>query len=352
MAEADPNIDAAPAKSAERAPIASATSGTDAAAILMMLLGEKEAADILSRLDPTEVQTLGTAMFGVSNVTENQIEGAFDLFLKKAQSRISIGFDVEPKIRTVMETALGMERAENVLARITPQTRSAALDALQWMDPKTVASLIEHEHPQIAALVLSHLEPTIAADVLHLLPPATQPDIIFRVATLESVTSEALEDLERVLTREHTRSVSTPATARGGTTEAAKIMNHMRPGTNQQIIKSVAKLDKTLAQTIQDEMFVFADLMNIDEKSLGTLFRSVENETLVVALKGADEKLRAKILGCMSKRAAESVVDEMEERGPIRIAEVLDAQKEVLATARKLADAGTIQLSNGGDDYV
>ena len=350
MAEADPGIE----KPAYRAPdkAKTVTSGTDAAAILMMMLGEKEAADVLSRLDPAEVQQLGTAMFGVSGCNEDQIEGAFQLFMKKAQGRTSIGADVAPKIRTVMEAALGVERAENVLARITPQTRSEALDALQWMDPKTVASLIEHEHPQIAALVLSHLEPLVAADVLDLLPAADQPDIIYRVATLESVTAEALDDLERVLTREHTRSVVAPANVRGGTAEAAKIMNNMRPGSNQKIIKSVAKLDKQIAQTIEDAMFVFANLIEIDEKSLGTLFRSVENEILVVALKGADPILRAKILGCMSKRAAESVIDAMEERGPIRLAEVLDAQKEVLATARKLADAGTIQLAARGDDYV
>ena len=351
MAEADPNVPTPPpAKPASKA--APATSGTDAAAILMMLLGDKEAAEVLSRLEPTEVQQLGTAMFGVSDVSEDQIEGAFELFMKKAKGRTAIGVNAAPKIRTVMETALGAERAENVLARIAPPKRSETLESLQWMDPKTVAALVEHEHPQIAALVLSQLEPSAAADVLDLLPKAIQPDIIYRVATLDSVSAEALEDLERVLAREHTRSASTPTVARGGATEAARIMNNMRPGQDQQIIKSVAKLDKALAQTIEEEMFVFANLMDVDDKSLGTLFRSVESETLVVALKGADEKLKEKILGCMSKRAAETIVDEMEERGPIRLAEVLDAQKTVLAVARKLADAGTIQLSGRGDDYV
>lgn len=351
MAEADPNIEAAP-KPVEKAAPAPQTSGMDAAAILMMLLGDKEAADVLSRLEPTEVQQLGAAMFGVSDVTEDQIDGALNLFMSRAQGRTSIGVDVAPKIRTVMETALGAERAENVLARISPPTRSGTLDALQWMDPRTIAALIEHEHPQISALVLSQLEPATAADVLDLLPKANQPDIIYRVATLESVSAEAFEDLERVLTREHTRTAAAPAIARGGATEAAKIMNNMRPGQDQQIIKSVAKLDKTLAQNIQDEMFVFGNLIDVDDKSLGTLLRSVESETLVVALKGADDRLREKILGCMSKRAAETIVDEMEERGPIRLAEVLEAQKEVLAVARKLADAGTIQLSGRGDDYV
>jgi flagellar motor switch protein FliG len=220
------------------------------------------------------------------------------------------------------------------------------------MDAKTIVALIEHEHPQIAALVLAHLEPPMAADVLQLLPADMQSDVIYRVATLESVTAEALDELERVLVREVTRSSSTPATSRGGAAEAAKIMNNTRPGADQRIIRSLAKVDKKLAQTIEDAMFIFENLIDVDEKNLGMLLRNVESDVLVVALKGADEKLREKILGCMSSRAADSIRDEMEARGPMRLAEVLEAQKEVLAVARRLADAGTIMLAGRGDDYV
>jgi flagellar motor switch protein FliG len=251
-----------------------------------------------------------------------------------------------------MEQALGPERAESVLARITPPTDSRALDALRWMDARTIVALIEHEHPQIAALVLAHLEPPMAADVLQLLPMDLQSDVIYRVATLESVTAEALDELERVLVREVARTSSTPATARGGAAEAAKIMNNTRPGADQRIIRSLAKVDKKLAQTIEDAMFIFENLIDVDEKNLGMLLRNVESDVLVVALKGADEKLREKILGCMSSRAADSIRDEMEARGPMRLAEVLEAQKEVLAVARRLADAGTIMLAGRGDDYV
>jgi flagellar motor switch protein FliG len=327
-------------------------SGSEAAAILLMLLGDDEAANVLSRLDPSEVQHLGSAMFNVADVSEEQVEGVFDLFLNRARARTTIGFGAAPRIRAVMEQALGAERAESVLARITPPTDSRALDSLRWMDAKTIAALVEHEHPQIAALVLAHLEPPVAADVLQLLPADLQPDIIHRVATLESVTSEALDELERILVREVTRTSSRPATARGGATEAAKIMNNTRPGTDTRIIAKLAKVDKKLAQTIEDEMFIFDNLIEVDEKNLGMLLRSVESEILVVALKGADEKLREKILGCMSSRAADSIRDEMEERGPMRLAEVLEAQKEVLAIARRLADAGTIMLNGRGDDYV
>jgi flagellar motor switch protein FliG len=344
--------EAAVAAPAPEAPAAAGPSGSEAAAILLMLLGDEEAANVLSRLEPTEVQHLGTAMFNVANVSEEQVEGVFDLFLSRARARTTIGFGAAPRIRSVMEQALGADRAESVLARITPPTDSRALDSLRWMDAKTIAALVEHEHPQIAALVLAHLEPPVAADVLQLLPVDLQPDVIHRVATLESVTAEALEELERVLVREVARTSSRPATARGGASEAAKIMNNTRPGTDQRIIAKLAKLDKKLAQTIEEEMFIFDNLIDLDEKNLGMLLRSVENDILVVALKGADEKLREKMLGCMSSRAADSIRDEIEERGPMRLAEVLEAQKELLAIARRLADAGTIMLNGRGDDYV
>ncbi|CAA9530888.1 MAG: Flagellar motor switch protein FliG [uncultured Sphingosinicella sp.] len=327
-------------------------SGSEAAAILLMLLGDEEAADVLKRLDPTEVQHLGAAMFNVADVTEDQVERVLDLFMTRAKARTTIGFGSAPRIRSVMEQALGQDRAESMLARITPPTDSRALDAMRWMDAPTIAALIENEHPQIAALVLAHLEPPAAADVLQLLAPDLQADVIYRVATLESVTAEALEELEHVLVREVTRSSSRPATARGGAAEAAKIMNNTRAGTDQRIIRTLAKVDKKLAAAIEDEMFVFDNLNELDDKNLGTLLRNIENDVLVVALKGAEEKVREKMLGCMSSRAADSIRDEMEERGPMRLAEVLEAQKEVIAIARRLSDAGTIMLKGRGDDYV
>jgi len=329
-----------------------APSGGEAAAILLMLLGDDEAADVLGRLDPTEVQDLGSAMFNVADVRETQVEQVFDLFLAKARACTAIGFGAGPRIRSVMEQALGPERAESVLARITPATNSRALDALRWMDAKTIASLIDREHPQIAALVLAHLDPPIAADVLQLLPAEVQPDVIYRVATLESVTQEALDELEHILVREVARTSHTTATARGGAAEAAKIMNHTRPGSDQRIIRAVAKVDKKLAEAIEDEMFIFDHLMDVDEKSLGMLLQNVESEVLVVALKGADDRVREKLFGCMSSRAADSVRDEIEARGPMRLVEVMEAQKEVLAVARQLADAGTIMLTGRGEDYV
>lgn len=326
--------------------------GSEAAAILLMLLAEDEAAEVLSRLDPDEVQQLGGAMFSVADVSEEQVDGVLDLFVDRARARTTIGFSADTQIRGMMQRALGQDRADNVMARITPPKRASSLDALKWMDPKMIAQLVEHEHPQIAALVLAHLEPPVAADVLQLLDEETQADVVYRVATLGEVSSEALEDLERVLLKQVSRSRGGTSAKRGGAAEAAKIVNSTRTAAEQRLIKALARLDKQLARTIEDEMFIFDDLMEVDDKSLGTILRSVENDTLVVALKGADQKLRQKMFGCMSSRAAQSIQDEIAERGPMRLAEVTEAQKLILQAARTLADAGTVMLGGKGDDYV
>jgi len=332
---------------------ADAPAGSSAAAILLMLLSEDEAAQVLGRLDPDEVQELGTAMFSVADVSEEEVEGVLDQFVDRARERTTIGFGADSQIRAMMERALGAERAENMLARITPPTRSSALDSLKWMDAKTIAALVEPEHPQIAALVLAHLEPGVAADVLQLLDEEAQADIVYRVATLGPVSAEALDDLERLLLRQVNKKANgSNAPARGGASEAAKIVNSTRTQVEQRVIRQLAKLDKNLARQIEDEMFVFDNLMLLTEKDLGALMRQVDNEILILALKGCEPQLRAKIFGCMSSRAAQSIQDEMAERGPTRLAEVQEAQKQVLAIARRMAEAGTIMLGGKGEDYV
>jgi len=342
MAEADPEFE-----------FVQTPTGSEAAAILLMLLGEEEAAQLLSRLDPQEVQHLGGAMFGVADVSETQVNGVLDQFVGRARERTSIGFGADQQIKSMMSRALGTDRAENMLARITPPTRAASLDSLKWMDPRTIANLIEHEHPQIIALVLAHLDAPIAADVLQLLDEDMQPDLIQRVATLGPVTSEAIADLEQILLRPVAPAKSGGgATKRGGAGEAAQIVNNTRKSAEQRIIKALQKLDKNLARSIEDEMFVFDNLMALDDKSLGTLLRTVESDTLVVALKGADERMKTKMFGCMSSRAAQSIQDAIADKGPMRLAEVQEAQKEMLAITRRLAAEGTIMLGGKGDDYV
>lgn len=326
--------------------------GSSAAAILLMLLGEEEAATVLSRLQPDEVQHLGGAMFNVANISEQEIDGVFDVFCDRARVRTTLGFGVERQIKGMMHKALGSDKADQVLQRITPVQHTNALENLKWMDARQIANLIEFEHPQIAAIVLAFLESQRAADVLQLLPEDMQADLVYRVATMGPVTETALLELDELLSRPATAQSTGATTRRGGAGEAAKIVNSSRKASEQRIIKALQKLDKTVARNIEEEMFIFDNLMALTEKDLGALLRAVDNDILVVSLKGADEKLRGKIFGCMSSRAAQSVQDEIADRGPMRLADVQESQKQMLAIARKLAAEGTISLGGKGDDFV
>ncbi|MEJ7926872.1 flagellar motor switch protein FliG [Sphingobium sp. AN641] len=329
-----------------------ALKGSAAAAVLLMLFDEDEAAQILARLEPDEVRQLGYAMYDVADVAPDEVNEALDHFVNKAKRRTTIGYGATRHIRGAMTKALGEERAETILARITPPTRSTQLEMLKWMDAKEIAALIESEHPQIMAIVLAHLEAPVAADVLQLLPSEYQEEIVYRIATLGPVSTEALDDLEQLLLRGSPSKKQGAASQRGGTVEAAAIMNNVRKDNEQRIMKAVAKRDKIIAQTIEEEMFVFDNLIDMDDKNLGTLMRTVDSQVLVVALKGTTDMLKGKIFTCMSARAAQAIADEIEERGPIRLAEVIDAQKLIIATARRMADAGTIMLGGKGNDFV
>lgn len=344
--------EASPIAATPTAAAAIAATGRETAAILLMLLAEDEAADVLSRLSPDEVQHLGEAMFAVADVSEKEVNAVLDEFVGRARKRTTLGFGADTHIRGVMQRALGSERADNVLSRITPTRHSTALDALKWMDAESIAGAILGEHPQIAATVLAHLEAPKAAQVLERLEETAQADIVYRVARLGPITQEALEDLERILLTRARAATPQAQSRRGGTSEAAQIVNNTRSPAEQRILRQLTRVDKVLARLIEDEMFVFDNLLAVSEKDIGTLFRSVDNELVIVGLKSCDERLKVKILGAMSSRAAQSIQDEMTERGPMRLAEVQEAQKAILAIARKMAEAGTISLGGKGDDYV
>jgi flagellar motor switch protein FliG len=326
--------------------------GSAAAAVLLMLFDEDEAAQILARLEPEEVRQLGYAMYDVADVEVEEVNQALDRFVTKAKRRTTIGYGATQHIRGAMHKALGPERADNMLARITPPTQSTKLEMLKWMEGKEIAALIDCEHPQVMALVLAHLDAPIAADVLQLLPAEHQEEVVYRIATLGPVGSEALDELEILLSRGGAVKSQGTQSQRGGTTEAAAIMNNVRKENEQRIIKALAKRDKNVAQSIEEEMFVFDNLIDLDDKNMGALMRGVDNDILVVALKGANDMLKGKIFNAMSSRAAQSIADEMEERGPIRLAEVIEAQKAIVATARRMADAGTLMLGGKGNDFV
>lgn len=328
-------------------------SGVERAAVLMMLVGEEEAAAILQKLDPEEVRKLGQAMFAVADVSEGAVAHVLDDFVAKARARTTIGFDPRPQIEAVMTRALGPEKADSVLARITPTSDACEIEALGWLEPPEIAEMIATEHPQIAAVVLANLESTIASQVLELLPDAVQPDILHRVARLGPVPPEAIEALKDMLNRRTTGRPIAAGLKMGGTKEAAKIMQSARRATGERVIPKLAKIDREVAKAIEEAMFVFENLLDMDDKNLGALIRNIDGETLTKALKGIDAAMRDRFFGCMSARAADGVRDEIEARGPMKLAEVLEAQKAIIAVARSMAKDGTLSLGGGGDDdYV
>lgn len=327
-------------------------SGVERAAVLMMLVGDEEAAAILQKLDPEEVRQLGKAMFAVADVSEDEVESVLDDFVDKARERTAIGFDPRSRIEGMMTRALGSEKAESVLSRITPPQEAGALELLAWLEAGDIAALIEKEHPQIAAVLIANLDPAIGAQVLELLPDGVQPDILHRIAKLGPITHEAVETLKTVLSKRIGLGGQAAGVAFGGTREAAKIMQSSRKSTEQRVMPKLAKIDREVARAIEEAMFVFDNLLDLDDKNLGTLIRNIDGDLLVRALKGVDEGARNRFLGCMSARAADGIRDEMEARGPMKLAEVLDAQKVMIAVARNLAKDGTIMMGGGDDDYV
>lgn len=347
MAEAQKDKKEDPKEAFER------LTGTQKSAILMMLIGEEEAAEILKNLSPREVQHLGTAMYSVQGLGQDLVNQVLDEFLTIIKEQTSLGLGAGNYIRNVLTKALGDDKAQSVLTRITPTSQERPIEILDWMDARSIAELVVDEHPQIIALVMSYLDAGLASDVLLSLPDELQPDVVYRVATLETVQPEALRELEDVMQRKFKSNATLRASQVGGVKAAAQIMNFTKQDTEALIMDVIGEEDRNLMQAIQESMFVFDNLLDSDDKSIQTLLRNVETEDLVLALKGADEPLRDKLLSCMSSRAAANLQDEMEALGPVRLTEVQDAQKRIINIARTMSDEGTIVLAGrGGDDFV
>jgi len=327
--------------------------GTQKSAILMMLVGEDEATEILKNLSPREVQHLGASMYSVQGLDQDTVNLVLDEFLAIIKEQTSLGLGAGNYIRNVMTKALGDERAQSVLSRITPTSTERPIEILDWMDARSISELILDEHPQIIALIISYLDHGQASDVLAQLPEEAQADVITRVATLQTVQPEALRELEIVMQRKFQANTSLRASQVGGIPAAAKIMNFLTQDVEARIMSALKDDDEDLMVAIQESMFVFDNLIMSDDKSMQIIIRSVDTEDLVLALKGADEPLSDKILSCMSTRAAANIQDEMEALGPVRLTEVQEAQKRIINVARRLSDEGSIVLAGrGGDDFV
>ena len=322
------------------------------AAILLMSMGEKDAAEVLKQMGPKEVQKVGAAMSQLKSVTQDTVSNVLNQFLSECGTESGLGVGVENYIRTMLVEALGEERARGFLDRILMGGSSTGINSLKWMDPRSVADVIRHEHPQIQAVVLSYLDADQSASILANFPEKTRLEILMRIASLESVQPDALNELNQILEKQFSGKGSNPSTTIGGTKTAAEIMNNLDGAVEQELMQAIRDLDEDLGDRIQDLMFVFDNLREVDDRGIQSLLREVSSEVLILALKGADDYLKEKFFSNMSKRAAELLRDDLEAKGPVRIVEVEAAQKEILVVARRMADAGEIHLGGASEAMI
>ncbi|RZI42085.1 flagellar motor switch protein FliG [Herbaspirillum sp. HC18] len=324
--------------------------GVTKGAILMLALGEEEAAEVMKYLGPREVQKLGAAMSTMKAVASEQLEQVLDDFRDETEQNTSFGLDSDEYIRTVLTKALGEDKASSLLNRILGTRDASGIESLKWMDAQSVADLIRNEHPQIIATILVHLERYHACEVLTYFTERLRNDVVLRIATLDGVQPTALRELNEVLTKLLTGNENLKKKPIGGVRTAAEILNFMSGDTETSVMDNLKNYDGDLAQKIMDEMFVFDNIIDIDDRGIQVLLREVQSESLIVALKGANQDLREKIFKNMSQRAAEMMRDDLESKGPVRLSEVEAQQKEILQIIRRLADEGQIILGAKGDD--
>lgn len=324
--------------------------GLEKSALLLMTLGSDEASEVLKHLGPREVQKLGMAMAGLQPQPRSRVESILD----ELDAHAAKGAPIEPDeahIREMLTKALGDDRAAHIISRIMQGSDTAGIESLKWMDAATAADLIRNEHPQIIATILVHLEFDQAGEILKQFSDRLRNDVLLRIATLDGVQPIALKELNEALTRMLAGASTSKKASMGGVRHAAEILNFVGAAAETAVLDNVREYDPDLAQKILDEMFVFENIMDIDNRGIQTLLREVQSDSLVIALKGAAPELREKIFQNMSQRAAEMLREDLEAKGPVRLSEVEAEQKEILKTVRRLAEEGQIMLGGkGGDD--
>ena len=328
------------------------TSDAERAAVMIMLLEDEQASALLGQLDPTELRLLGERMCALGEISPAAIEDAIARFVEKTERMGLIVPDRVGQVRDMMTRAIGEVKTESLMQRIAPEERTNSLELARWLTPQVLVQLVRDEHPQAIAVLLVQLDPEVAAGVLHGLPETSQTQVVHRVATLGPVSPEAIAMLEDMLARRITESHGRAALTMGGPREAADIINAAARTVERRVMPEIAKQDKALARAIENEMFKFEHLFVLDDKSMGTLLREVDSDTLIAALKGTPEANREVFFRAMSSRAADGVRDEIGARGRMKMAEVLEAQKAMITAARRLAAEGVIVFGAGDDDYV
>jgi flagellar motor switch protein FliG len=327
--------------------------GLNDAAILLVSLGEEEAAEVFKHLTPKEVQKLGETIARMRGVTREKVDFVIDRFTNDAGAQSLLVDDAGDYVRSVLKLALGDDKAALLIDRIMQGGDISGIESLKWMDPLSVAELLRGEHPQIVAAILVHLEYEQAAAVLMQLPERFRSEVMLRVATLEGIQPTALKDLNEVLFKVLAGGDKVRKTSLGGVKTAAEMLNQMGGNADVAVLDSIRNYDPELAQKIMDKMFVFDDLVKLDDRSVQLVLREVVTETLIVALKGGSMEVRDKILANMSMRAAESLREDLEGRGPMRLSEVEAQQKEILKIVRRLVEEGQVTIGGGPEDsYV
>ncbi len=330
-----------------------AVNGVQKAAILLMTLGEKAASEVLKHMDPKEVQKLGAAMAQIDNISRTQVDGVLKNFCQTVQEETGLGLGSDEYVRNVLVNALGQDKAEGLIDRIIQGGNTKGLETLKWMDPRAVAEIIRLEHPQIMAIVLSYLEPDQAAEVLALFQDRVRVDVTMRIASLDGIQPNALNELNDILEKQFSGNSNVKSSSVGGVKAAANILNFMESSIEGDIMDGIKEVDTDMGQNIQDLMFVFDNLLEVEDRDIQAILREISSESLVLALKGAEDALKEKVFKNMSKRAAEMLRDDLEAKGPVKLSDVEGAQKEILSVARRLADAGDISLGGGGgEEYV
>ncbi|MED5526688.1 MAG: flagellar motor switch protein FliG [Pseudomonadota bacterium] len=324
--------------------------GIEKTAILLLSLTEEDAASILRHMEPKQVQKVGMMMASMEDFSQEKVLAVHKSFIEDIQQYSSIGFDSEDFIRKALNHALGEDKAGALIDKIILGGNAKGLDSLKWMDARQVASIIQNEHPQIQTIVLSYLDPDQSAEILSQFADRDRLDLLMRIANLEEVQPAALQELNEIMEKQFAGQSGAQAAKMGGLKAAANIMNYLDTAVENQLMEGIRETDEELSQQIQDLMFVFENLADVDDRAIQTLLRDVQQDTLIRALKGADDGLREKMFKNMSKRAADLMRDDLEAMGPIRISEVEAAQKEILSVARRLSDAGEIALASGGAD--
>ncbi|NQZ84046.1 MAG: flagellar motor switch protein FliG, partial [Colwellia sp.] len=316
--------------------------GAEKAAILLLSLSEEDAAQILKHLEPKQVQQVGMIMAAMEDFTQEKITAVHKLFIQEIQNFSTIGFQSEEFVRKALTAALGEDKAGNLIDQIVMGSGAKGLDSLKWMDSKQVANIIRNEHPQIQTIVLSYLEPDQSAEILGQFADKVRLDLMMRIANLEEVQPAALQELNEIMEKQFAGQAGAQSAKMGGLKAAADIMNYLESNVEGVLMDSIREHDEEMSQQIQDLMFVFENLADVDDRGIQAILRDVQQDALMKAIKGADDALKEKIMANMSKRAAELLADDLEAMGPVRITEVEAAQKEILSIARKLSDAGEI----------